>query len=244
VRRLLIVLVIALPLHADPLADIRTALGRLAATTPIRATFELQRNEVDEGKFANDRLDGKAAVDVEADGSSFRLVVPRPLLAQIGSELDARAKNPDVNTPTERALNEISTLMAAEAVDGAPPLLRLMDEARVVSDTAGTWGGKPARIVILKVADKIGKGPGKVSISENKLTLWLGSDLVPLAAEHVRNAKFSFLILKSEQKTKRSWHFARSGDRLLRARYELTQTTSGMGQKGMDLTVATLKVHG
>jgi hypothetical protein len=243
-RRLLIVLLIALPLHADTLTDIRTALGRLTATSPIRATFELQRNETDEGKFANEKVNGKAAVDVEADGSAFKLVVPRPLLEQISSELDARAKNPDASTPTERALDEISTLMAAEAVDGAPSLLRLMDDAKVVSDAAGTWGGKPARIVILKVADKIGKTPGKVTISENKLTLWLGTDLVPLAAEHIRNAKFSFLILKSEQKTKRSWHYARSGDRLVRARYELTQTTSGMGQKGTDLTVATVKVHG
>jgi hypothetical protein len=243
-RRLLIVFFAALPLHADVLTDVRAALGRLAATSPIRATFELQRNEVDEGKFANDKFNGKAAVDVEADAASFRLVVARPLLEQIGSELDARAKNPDTNTPTERALNEISTLMAAEAVDGAPSLLRLMDEARVVSDAAGTWGGKPARIVVIRVADKIGKMPGKVTISENKLTLWLGSDNVPLAAEHIRNAKFSFLILKSEQKTKRSWHYARSGDRLVRARYELTQTTSGMGQKGSDYTVATLKVHG
>lgn len=134
--------------------------------------------------------------------------------------------------------------MAAEAVDGAAPLLRLMDDARLVSDTTGTWGGKPARVVVLRVADKIGKTPGKVTISENKLTLWLGADHVPLAAEHIRNGKFSFLILKSEQKTKRSWHYVRAGDRLVRARFELTQTTSGMGQKGTDVTVATVKVNG
>lgn len=242
-RRLSLLLLAALPLQADAISDVRTALQRLVATSPIRATFELQRNEVDEGKFANDKYNGKAAVDVEAEGGAFHLVVPRPLLEQINGELDARAKNPDANTPTERALNEISTLMAAESVDGAPSLLRLMDDAKVVSDGAGTWGGKPARVVILRVADKIGKTPGKVSISENRLTLWLGPDHVPLAAEHIRNAKFSFLIFKTEQKTKRSWHYARSGDRLVRARYELTQTTSGMGQKGLDTTVATVRVH-
>ena len=243
-RRLTFLLLAALPLHADALTDVRGALQRLTATSPIRATFELQRNETDEGKFANEKSNGKAAVDVEADGAAVKLVVPRPLLEQIGSELDARAKNPDANTPTERALSEISTLMAAESIDGAPALLRLMDDAKIVSDGAGTWGGKPVRVVIFRVADKIGKTPGKVSISENKLTLWLGTDHVPLAAEHIRNAKFSFLVFKSEQKTKRSWHYARSGDRLVRARYELTQTTSGMGQKGTDMTVATVKVHG
>lgn len=242
--RLLLVLFLALPLSADALTDVRTALGRLNATTPIRATYELQRNEVDEGKFANDKFNGTASVDIEADGTAFKLVVPRPLLEKIGQELDTRAKNPDANTPTERALDEISSLMAAESVDGAPGLLRLMEDAKIVSDGNGTWGGKPVRVVILRVSDKIGKMPGKVTFTENKLTLWLGTDNVPLAAEHIRNTKFSFLILKSEQKQKRSWHYARSGDRLVRARYEMTQSVSGMGQKGTDMTVATVKVHG
>lgn len=242
--RLLIVLFLAVPLSADALTDVRAALGKLNATTPIRATFELQRNEVDEGKFSNDKFNGTAAVDIEADGSAFKLVVPRPLLDKIGQELDVRAKNPDANTPTERALDEISTLMAAESVDGAPGLLRLMEDSKLVSDGNGTWGGKPVRVVIIRVADKIGKTPGKVTFSENKLTLWLGPDNVPLAAEHIRNARFSFLIFKTEQKQKRSWHYARSGDRLVRARYESTQSTSGMGQKGTDVTTGVVKIHG
>lgn len=243
-RRLLLILLLALPLHADGLSDVRAALGRLQATTPIRVTYELQRNEVDEGKFANDKYGGKATVDLESDGASFRLIVTRPLLDEIGRELDARAKNPDLNTPAERALNQISTVMAVESLDAAPPLLRLMEGAKLVSDGAGTWAGKPARIVVLRLSDKIGKMPGKVTIAENKLTLWLGADNVPLAAEHIRHGKFSFLVLRSEMKSKRSWHFARSGDRLVRARYEATETTSGMGQKGTDNTVAVVRIHG
>lgn len=242
-RRLLPILFLTLPLQADALSDIRSALSKLGGTTPIRATFELQRNEVDEGRFANDKSGGKAAVEVESDGTSFRLIVPRPMLEQIGAELDARAKDPDKSTPTERALNQISTVAAFESLDGAPALLRMIDDAQVVSDGPGTWGGKPVRVVILRLADKIGKTPGKVTISENKLTLWLGADHVPLAAEHIRNGKFSFLVFKSEMKSKKSWHFARSGDRLVRARYEANETTSGMGQKGTDVTVATVRVH-
>lgn len=243
-RPLLIVLFAALPLHADALTDIRAALRGLGGTTPIRATYEIQRGENDEGKFSNEKSSGKATVDIEADASSFRLVVPRQMLEQVAKELDARAKNPDLPTPTERALNQITNVVAAESVDGAGSLLRLMDDAKLVSDGAGTWGGKPVRVVILRVADKIGKMPGKVTIADNKLTLWLGTDHVPLAAEHIRNGKFSFLIFKTEMKSKRSWHFARSGDRLVRARYEALETTSGMGQKGTDNTVATVKVHG
>ena len=243
-RRLAILLLAAVPLYADAIADVRSALGRLAATTPIRATFELQRNDVDEGKFANAKSGGKAIVDLEADSNSFRLMIPRSMLEQISNELDARARNPDVPAPTERALNDITTVVAAEALDGAPSLLRMMDAAKVVSDGPGTWGGKPVRVIVLRLPDRVPKMPGKVTINENKLTLWLGTDHVPLAAEHIRQLKFSFLVLKSEQKSKRSWHYARSGDRLLRARYESNETTSGMGQKGNDVIVATLKVQG
>jgi len=243
-RHLAILLFVAVPIHADALTDVRGALGRLAATTPIRATFELQRNETDEGKFANAKSAGRVAVEVESEGNSFRLVIPRAMLELVARELDARAKDPNLPTPTERALNDISTVVASEAVDGAPSLLRLMDDAKVLSDASGTWAGKPARVVVLRLADRIPKTPGKVTISENKLTLWLGSDHVPLAAELIRNLKFSFLVFKSEQRSKRSWHYARSGDRLLRARYESNETTSGMGQKGNDVVVSTLKVQG
>ena len=243
-RRFLVVLFVALPLYADALVDVRGALSRLAGTTPIRATYELQRNETDEGKFANGKYGGKAAVEVEAEGNAFRLVVPRTMLEQVAKELDARAKDPNLPTPTERALNDISTVVASESVDGAPSLLRLLDDAKVMSDASGTWAGKAARVVVLKLADRAPKGPGKVTFTENKLTLWLGADHVPLAAEHLRSLKFSFLVFKTEQKSKRSWHYGRSGDRLLRARYESNETTSGMGQKGNDVVVATLKVQG
>jgi hypothetical protein len=122
---------------------------------------------------------------------------------------------------------------AASPLDTANPLpARAREKVRALSRPAG-------------VADRLPtKGPGKVTINENKLTLWLGTDHVPLAAEHIRQLKFSFLVFKSEQKSKRSWHYARSGDRLLRARYESNETTSGMGQKGNDVVVATLKVQG
>jgi hypothetical protein len=243
-RCLVPLLLAALPLQADVVADVRAALVRLPATTPIRATYELQRNETDEGKFANGKYGGKAAVEIEAEGSAFKLVVPRVMLEQIAKELDARAKDPNLPTPTERALNDISAVVASESVDGAPSLLRMLDEAKVLSDASGTWAGKPARVVVLRLADRMMKGPGKVTVGENKLTLWLGNDLVPLAAEHIRQLKFSFLVFKTDQKSKRSWHYARSGDRLLRARYESNETTSGMGQKGNDIVVATLKVQG
>jgi hypothetical protein len=131
----------------------------------------------------------------------------------------------------------------AEAIDYAPSFLQMLDDAQVVEDRAGTLAGKQARVVIFRLADKRDMDVGKMTLLENKLTVWLGTDDVPLAAELVRNAKYSFLIFKAEWKTNRSWHFARIGDRLVRTRDEEREVGSGLGQKGNTVTIATLRVH-
>jgi len=243
VRSLLISLFLALPLFADGLADVRAALGRLTGRDPIRATYEVQRIVDNKGRFSNDKFTGKASVDLEADASGIRVQYARPLLEELEREQQVKAREPKKPTPTGSAVAQMGALSFAEAIDHAPSLLHLLEDSKVVEDRAGTWGGKPSRIVIFRLADKRENDIGKVTVLENKLTLWLGSDDVPLAAELVRRAKFSFLIFKADWKTKRSWHFARFGDRLVRTHHEEHESGSGLGQKGDTSMIATVRVH-
>lgn len=243
-RRAVLLLLLALPLSADPLGDVRAAVGRLTAREPIRATYEYQRSVLNEGKFGDDKFAGKATVELEGSDGGYHIVFPRLLLDQVEQERLARVKNPGQQTPTTNALRQIEPVATADAIDFAPTLLRLLDNSKLLSDAQGTWGGKPARVLVVRVPDRLDKDDaGKVKIAENKLTLWLGSDLVPLAAEHLYTAKFSFLVFKGETKEKKSWHLARVADRLVRMRFESTQNSSGMGQKGNEVVVATLRVH-
>ena len=113
-RRLAMLFLVAVPIYADALDDVRGALTSLAAATPIRATFELQRNELDEETFADGNFAGKAVVDLVADGSSFRLVMPRSMLERFRT-----MPGPKMGiwpTWTERALNHIATVVAAAAL--------------------------------------------------------------------------------------------------------------------------------
>jgi hypothetical protein len=236
-------LLFALPALADATADLRGALGRLTAHEPIRCSYEVQRTVANEGKFDNDKFTGKLTLDLEADASGLRISLPKTLLEQVGREQDAEARNPKETMPTVNALNELEPVETAQAIDFAPVLLRMLEGAKVVSDGAGTWGGKPVRVMIFRLADEPHEGPGKVTVAENKLTLWLGPDLVPLAAEHLAAGKFSFLIFKGESKQKQSWHLARVADRLVPLRRELTRTSSGMGQKGNESVVAVVRVR-
>ncbi|HYC93712.1 MAG TPA: hypothetical protein VEO54_31190 [Thermoanaerobaculia bacterium] len=243
-RFLPLVLLAATSLSADPIGDVRAALGRFSARDTVRATYELQRTVKNEGKFGNDNFSGKIAVDLEAGSGGYHIVVGRPLLDQIAREREARDRNPKLNTPVASALREINAVEAADALDFAPAIVRLIDGAKLVSDAAGTWAGKPARVLILRAADRIDPDDaGKMKVAENKVTLWLDSENVPLAVEHLFGAKFSFLFLKGEVSEKKSWHLARAADRLVRARYEFTQNSSGMGQKGNESVVATVRVH-
>ena len=242
--RPILVLLLALPAAADPVADVRAVLSKLTGLEPIRATYELQRSVANEGKFANDKFAGKAVVELQGDGGGFRVVFPRPLLEQVEREQQAHAKSSKQPTPTVSALREIDPVETSDAIDFAPTLLRLLDGATLVSDTQSTWQGHPARALVLRVADRIdGEDAGRVKISENRLTLWLAADLLPLGAEHILNAKFSFLIFKGETKQKKSWYLARVSDRLVRVRHELTRVSSGMGQKGNESVVALVHVH-
>lgn len=242
-RALLLLSALALPLHADPFADLRGALGKLTAREPIRATYEVQRSAQNQGKWQNDQYNGKAAVELEGDGEGVRIVFARPLLEQVTKEMQVQAHDPKKPAPTVSALNQINAIAAAEALDAGPSILHMLDDAKVMEDRTGTWAGKPVRVVIFRLADKRDSDFGKVTVLENKLTLWLGDDHVPLAAEHLHSAKFSFLVFKGESKTKHSWHFAHVGDRLVRVREEESGSGSGLGQKGSSTQVATLQVH-
>jgi hypothetical protein len=242
--RLLLVLLVAAPLLADGVSDVRTALGRFSAQNTVRATYEVQQTVKNEGKFGNDAFNGKVAVDLEAGASGYHIIIGRALLEQIEREQQARDRNPKLSTPTASALRQIDAVEAADALDFAPRVLRLIDGAKVLSDGAGTWAGKPVRVLILRAQDRMDPDDaGKVKVAENRVTLWLDGENIPLAVEHLFNAKFSFLFLKGEMKEKKSWHLARAADRLVRARYEHTQTSSGMGQKGNESVVATVRVH-
>jgi len=244
VTRLALILLAAVPLAADPLADVRAAVARFGARETARATYELQRADKNEGKFGNGNSSGKVTVELEASAAGYHIVVPRPLLDQIAKERQARDRNPKLETPLANALRDIDAVDTADALDLSPTILRLIDGAKLVSDSTGTWAGKPARVLVLRAADRIDPDDaGKMKVGENKVTLWLDGENVPLAIEHMFAAKFSFLFLKGETRQKKSWHLARAADRLVRARYELTQTSSGMGQKGLETVVATVKVH-
>jgi hypothetical protein len=242
-RRSAILLFLALPAAADTLTDTRTALSRLGAQEAIRATYEIKRNAANEGRFNNDKFVATAAVQIESDRNGLRVHFSRTLLEQAEKEQLAQNKNSKATTPVLSVLSEIEPVGTAAVVDFAPSLLRMIENAKTMEDRGGTFAGKPAHILILKLADPPETGFGKRTYTENKLTLWLNDDKLPLGAELNRTAKFSFLVIRFQSVVKRSWHFATVGDRLVATRFEATESGNGMGQKVNETVLETVSVH-
>lgn len=240
-------LIAAAAAHADTLGDMRAALTRLGGHAAIKATYQVQRSRKSEGRFVNDNFTGAVTIELESDNLAFRLVFPQTLLTAIHNEEAIRRRDPKKDTPTLNALWEVSPVTAAETLNYAPVLLEMIDGAKFVSDRPAIVQGKPGHVLVLDLAPP--KAPsgtvdiGKITIEVNRLTIWIGDDGVPSAAEHVQNTKASAFIFKAESQETTKWTFGRDGDRLLRLRYEKSGSGSGLGQKAVSSIIATLTPH-
>jgi len=92
-------------------------------------------------------------------------------------------------------------------------------------------GGTPARLLTLKIPPE--RSPVKdvkIDTKGDDLSLWIGRDGVPLAAE--RKAQFSvgFLFLKATGGASEKWTFMRRDDRLVVIRHERTASGGGLGE--------------
>jgi len=239
-------LVFTIAASADTLSDVRTALASLQASSPARATFEMQRYRKAQGRFANNQTSGGITVSVASDADGLHLTFPAQLLEKANKEADARESDAKASTVSRAAIDELDATSVAESLDFRPPLLRLLSIAKPVSETRVMWRGVPARLVVMKLTPKLTKEATSiwhVNFSEDRLNLWVGNDNVPLAAERLQKGSAGFLFLRGEMSNQESWTFAHVADRLIVARYESAFAGSGFGQKGEGKTVQVLTLR-
>jgi hypothetical protein len=229
-------------LPADALTDLRSTLGQLTATTAVHGTFEV--TSTDNNSESDKATQGKASVGFEADGSGLRIVYPKGLLSQAVQEARAEATDPERDTPVISGASRVRPLHVADLLDAASALNTQLLSAQLTEARPSTLQGKPVHLLIMKVTPKLSKSSSKhVKKIEGTMSLWLGSDGVPLAAERTIYVKASFMLMSFEQNEKDSWTFVRTGDRLVATRYEETQKSDGMGQHGTSRVEQTVRLE-
>lgn len=230
-RALIGSLVVLVPLSArtDALTDLRTTLAQFVATTPAHGSFEVTSNSSssDEGKS----FQGKADVGFDISDAGLRIVYPKATLVQANQEARAEAMDPDRQTPARSGMGKVHGLKLAELLDAAALLHVELQNAQLIDAKSTTYHGKAARLVALKLSPKLSKGSSKrVKKIDATLSIWLGDDGVPIAAERAFSIKASFMLISFEIDQKEAWTYTRTGDRLVATYCEETQKSDGLGQ--------------
>ena len=248
-RRLAVFLAVALPTgssSADCLTDMRAAVAQLRATKPIHASIEVKRSRKSEGRFANQQLAGSASVDVIEDESGLHITFSRAILDRSERESHEHAVDPRKPQPTRAAINDTQATDVAEAIDFAGPFLRLMETATKVNETRGAREGRPVRVLVLKLTPKLppeATSIWNVKFTEDQMTVWIGDDNIPVAAERIQLGSAGFMFIKGSMTNRSAWTFAHSADRLVVLRDDSSYAGSGFGQRGegRNLQVVTVR---
>lgn len=227
---------------ADALTDLRAALVQLKATTPVHGSLDIASTTKSTEEEKPEV--GKATIAFESADAGLRILYPRPVLIQADQEARSEASDADRATPTRNALRRVQPLHVADLLDGATAMNVTLQNAHVVDAKPATWRGRPSRLVVLKITPKVSKSSAKhVKKLESTLSVWLGDDGIPVAAEQTILAKASFLLLSFANDQKQSWTYVRTGNRLVVIHYEQTQKTDGLGQHQSSQTTQVLRLE-
>jgi hypothetical protein len=236
------VLLIPVAAAADGLADLRVTLSRLVATTPVHGTLDVTSTARSSEEEKAD--DGKASVGFEVGETGLHIIYPHAMLTQAAQEARVTARDPERPTPVRSGAGHVRPIHVAELLDGAAALSVLLESAQLVQIKPATFGGRPARLLSFKLAPKMSKSESKhVKKLDAALSVWVGDDGTPLAAEESTSVKASFLLISFEADQKESWTYARNGDRLVVVRYEANDKSDGLGQHSTTHTLELVRLE-
>lgn len=247
-RRLaaLVLFLLTLTARADVITDMRAAVSQLRATKPIHVSIDVQNSRKNEGRFANQQFVGTASFEVIEDDAGLHITFPRALLEKADRESREHTADPRKQTPTRAAVNDTEVTDIADAVNFAGPFLRLIDTAKKVSETRAMREGRPVRVVVLKLTPKLppeATSIFSVKFTQDQMTVWLGDDNIPVAAERIQRGTAGFMFIKGSMTNRSTWTFAHVGDRMVVLRDDSAYAGSGFGQKGEGRSVQVVTVR-
>jgi hypothetical protein len=241
-----VLLFLTLTARADVVTDMRAAVSQLRATKPIHVSIDVQQSRKSEGRFANQQFTGTASLDVTEDDAGLHITFPRAILERADRESREHTADPRKQTPTRAAVNDTEATEIADAVNFAGPFLRMLDTAAKVTESRGMRDGRLVRVVVLKLSPKLppeATSIFSVKFTEDQMTVWLGDDNIPVAAERIQRGTAGFMFIKGSMTNRSSWTFAHVGDRLVVLRDDSAYAGSGFGQKGEGRNVQVVTVR-
>ncbi len=230
---------LALPLHADTLADVRAAVTALHGAQPIRANAELHRTDNDDGRFSNDHFTGAATIEMAVDGEGVHLTFSPAMLDLFLREQREHTANPKKIDATSRTAGGVGPLWVLEHLNASDTFLGMLRYAKLQSETRAPWQSRPARLLVFRVDEPVPdgiRGIGSIDIKVHQLKVWVGDDNLPLAAELVQEGTVRVLLFHGGMKLRESWSFGRAADHFVIVRHDSSHSADMLGQKSVGQT--------
>lgn len=232
-------LLLALPLCADGLSDLRARLGKFQGQTPVKGQVERQLWQKDQdGKEAPKIFQGAMTFQVEDGPGGLRIQIPQALMSQARKERMASLQDPEKTPPTARVLSSAGPMEVADVLDAAEGLLRDLAQSTLLEEKADAFEGQPAKLLVLKAEPKLDAQARKAMKSmQATVKVWLDAEGLPLAYEKSVAWKASRFFISFEGTQRNLQRFRRLGDRLV-----AVQKTEENSNRGMGNTNETKKV--
>ncbi len=235
----------AMPVLANGLAELKEALARYPATSPLKATAEAKTLRRDgEGKDLDEKA-GQASLYFEEGDRGVRVSYSKDTLTRYAVDEQLKEKDAKAKTPTLSALGALTIPELRQLANGVPVLQRQLDKSTFKSEKADSWNGRPARQLsfdygIQALSEKDRKYIKKY---EGTLDVWIGPDGTPLASRtnQVASAR-AYVVVSFDMKNSEDVTYQVIGDRLTVARKETHNEGSGAGERGESHTTRTLQV--
>ena len=219
-------LLIALPLAADPLAELRQLLGRFPANTPFAASGRVQVHSGGEGTTQG----GTSSFEVESGPAGFVIRLLPAVLSAAEAEATAKKRAPNSPTPTRTAMVALTLFEVMDAIDAAAMLLNDLAGATLLEQKAAIRNGRLTTELRVKVKPSLATKSRFVNVPKIELRIWIGPGGVPVAAERDSEYSASFLFVKAANVRRESWEYAVHGDRLYATRNDENDRASAAGK--------------
>ena len=206
-------------LVADTLADLQKRLEKYPAKAPFAASAKVQVNAAAQEDASRA---GECAFDVESGPAGFAFRISPKTLAASANEAEAQKQNPNAPTPTRTAMVAMNVFDIMSSIDAASMLRDDLSGATLIDEQTG--------LLRIKVKPSFASKSRFVSEPKIELTLWLGSDGIPTAAERVSNYAAGVAFVKGENTRTERWEFAAFGDRLYATRNDQSEDATAAGK--------------
>jgi hypothetical protein len=230
--------------RADGLADLKSALARLQAQAPLKASLGVKTLERrGQGKDLEEKI-GEANLVVEDGARGLQMTIARDTLARMDDESRRQARDSSSRMPTVWALAKLDPAVVPGMASAASSLAHEVDESVFKGERTDTWGGKPARVLSFGVPlTKVPEPQRKyVKEFEGSLDIWIAMDGTPLACAQRAAVKGRvFVVISFQAQDDADSTYGVVGDRLVTLRRETHIVSSGAGERGEQKFVLTLQ---